>query len=187
MRSRSGAGKEWKIIFRFQGASRECLRLRESNGNFYAILDLNDEHSQMHVSYHASGQRHFKVGPKGKKPEKRFVSRCQPPSTLHGVELLLGATILRGQFHGLREYNSSREPTIVLDGDAARFRDDVVFVRAFLMEPGTKPNIPQAVHIGAPLLRVITETQPWVGIAFFQQSDALVLHNGVVEVKGGLA
>jgi hypothetical protein len=160
--------------------------LRENNGNFYAILYLNQDRLQMHVSYHASGQRHFKVGPKGREPEKHFVSFCQSPSTLRGVELVLGATILRGQFQGLRIYNAPREPAIVLDADAANFRDDVIFVRVFLMEPNSKPSIPEALHSGPPLRYVITETQPWVGIAFFQQSEALVLHNGVVQIRGWL-
>jgi hypothetical protein len=96
--------------------------------------------------------------------------------------LVLGATILRGQFQRLRIYEASREPAILLDADAARFRDDVIFVRVFLMEPSSEPSIPEALHSGPPLLHVITETQPWVGIAFFQQSEALLLQNGVVQV-----
>jgi hypothetical protein len=187
MHPRSRGSKEWKIVLHFQGASRECFCLRENKGNFYAILYLNHEWLQIHVSYHASGQRHFKVGPKGREPEKRFVSICQSPSILQGVELVLGATILRGQFHGLRLYKASREQVILLDADAVHFRDDVIFVRVFLIEPNSEPHIPQALHSGPPLLHVITETRPWVGIAFFQQSDALVLHNGAVEVRGRVA
>lgn len=183
MRSRSAGSKEWKIVLHFQGASRECLLLKELRGDFYAFFALADEQLNEHASYHASGQRHFKVGPKGTKPNKHFISYCQPTSTLRGVELLLGATILRGQFQRLRIYKASCKPAIVLDADAAHFRDDVVFVRVFLAEPNSETNIPQALHSGRPLLHVITETQPWVGIAFFQQSEELLPHDGVVQVK----
>jgi hypothetical protein len=161
--------------------------LRENKGNFYAILYTNQDSLQMHVSYHATGQRHFKIGPKGRKPDKYYVSNCQPPSTLRGVELVLGANILRGQFQGLRPYNASREQAIVLDADAANFRDDIIFSRVFLLEPNSEPSIPKSFHSGPPLLHVITEVEPWAGIAFFQQSEALTLHNGVVQVRGRVA
>jgi hypothetical protein len=186
MLRRSAGSRQWKIVLHFQGTSRECFLLRENKGNFYAILALADELLHNHVSYHASGQRHFKVGPKGREPDKRFVSICQSPSTLRGVELVLGAPIFRGQFQKFRLYKASPEPTILIDADAAHFRDDVIFVRVFLIEPNSEPTIPVALHSGPPLLHVIKETQPWVGIAFFQQSDAVLFHDGIGQINGGL-
>jgi hypothetical protein len=159
--------------------------LKEAKGNFYVFMALADPWVKNHLSYHASGQRHFKVGLKGREPDKLFVSSCQPTSALRGVELLLKTAILRGQFQKLRIHKASAEPAIVLDADAADFRDDVVFVRVFLVEPDSEPKIPDALHSGPPLLHVIKETEPWVGIAFFQQSEGVFLHDGVVEVRQG--
>ena len=170
------------MVLRFEGISRECFLLRENRGNFHVILALADEWLHNHVSYHASGQRHFKVGPKGRRPERCFVSYCQPTSKFQGVELLLGATILRGQFQKSRIYKASQAPAIIFDADAAHFRDDVIFVRVFLVEPFSEPSIPNSLYAGPSLLHVITETQPWVGVAFFQQSEAIIPRNGVVQI-----
>ena len=169
MRLRSATRKEWKVALQFQGATRECFLLVENKGNFHIILSLASKWLHHHVSYHATGQRHFKVGPKGRKPGKCFVSLCQRTSSLRGVELLLGASILWGQFQDLRLCNPSHVPAVVLDADAAHFRDDIIFVRVFLFEPNREPSIPAASNVGPQLLHVIQDTHPWVGIAFFQQ------------------
>lgn len=176
--------KEWVVVLHFQGVSRECFRLKESKGNFYAILALADAWTQFHASYHASGQRHFKAGPKGIKPSLYYPSTFQPTSALQGVELFFqAAPILRGQLQRFRIYKPSNDPAIILDADAAHFRDDVIFLRVFLLEPNSQAVIPRDLPLGPPLFHVIKETRPWVRIEFFQQSLAFSFQNGCVNYR----
>ena len=182
MSSRSSPGsREWIVVLHFQGHSRDCFRLKESKGSFYAIMALADGPIQFHASYHRSGRRHFKGGPQGIKPSLLYPSNCQPTSALRGVELFFqAAPILRGHFQRFRIHKPSNDPAIILDADAAHFRDDVIFLRVFLLEPNSEAGIPRDLWLGPPLLHVIKETRPWVHIEFFQQSLAFSVENGCV-------
>lgn len=167
------------------------LRLVEERGNFYVIDSADPTSLKMHASYHASGQRHFKVEGRIEWPENytphwadgfptdvdltkpppkhRYISQSQPTSTLRGVELILGTTTLPWLFQNLPLYDRSSQPALLLDTDAAQFRDEIFFMRVFLIEPELEPDIPSAVNVGPKLIHVIKTTNPWVGIAFFQQ------------------
>jgi hypothetical protein len=58
-----------------------------------------------------------------------------------------------------------------LDLDAGHFREDMTFLRMFLVEPGTVPDIPDAVEVGPRTVVILKDTNPWIGIAAFQQMD----------------
>jgi hypothetical protein len=181
MLGRSSVSREWRVVLHFLGVSRDCFRLKDDQGNFYAILALADKSLRYHVSYHASGERHFKVSAKGTKPIRYYPAICQPTSVLRGFELLFQTPpIYRGQLQRFRIYKPSKDPAIILDADEARFRDDDIFLRVYLMEPNSELRIPEDLRLEPPWVHIIRETRPWVRIEFFQQKWLGSIGNGSV-------
>lgn len=160
---------EFRVVLHLQGERREVFVLIEEKGNFYVILPGGPFSLKWHASYHSSGQRHFKVESRRVKEKYLFAAQRQPASVLKGGELILAASLLKGQFQNLRKCTRSLEGILMLDADAAKFRDDIVFVRVFLIEPGLEPDIPSAVNVGPNLVHIVKSTNPWIGIAFFQE------------------
>ncbi len=80
---------EFTVVLRFQGEQREGFRLVRERGNFYVILPGGRTSLQWHVSYHASGEWHFKVGRKGEEqncfPLITRESRWQPRAPANTV------------------------------------------------------------------------------------------------------
>ncbi len=166
------------VAVRFQRQLRQVFRLTQGDGEFYVVLNSTDW-LEWHYSYHRSGQRHVRMKLKGSGgAELRlppwFVSRVRPIADFRGVELICGGTILKGTFHRLPECDATGVETLILDADAALFRDDIMFARVFLVEPGLEPEIPCASSVGPKLLYLTKTASPWVGIAFFQQRPTAI-------------
>ena len=191
-RDESPDRNEILVALRFKGEEREILRIVEQSGEFNVFPpDRRPTALKMHSSYHVSGQRHIKIESETRwpsnyvrdpadgfpadvdfskpPPKYRYISHLQPTSTLRGLELIEGSTLLPWLFQSLPTYDRMNGTGLLLDADAAQFRDDSIYTRVFLIEPGLEPNIPNAVDIGPKLVHVIRSVKPWIGIAFFQQ------------------
>ena len=192
MQSGRASRHETTIVLRFLGEERKLFLLAAGNGDFYVIFPGNE----IHASYHDSGQRRFSDKRKVKWPENytphradgfpadvdiskrppqhRYISQRQPTATLRGSELILGTTINMhlGTFRNLSPHQPSERREVTLDADAAHFRDDVIFLRVFLVEPGLQPEIPAAANVGPAVVYLIKHLTPWLGIACFQEKSS---------------
>ena len=165
------------FALRLLGEKREIIVLKEKGQDFYAfppyakkpLGDLDN-----HMSWHESGERHAVT--KYRKKEIKSVRNksemhLQTPSSLKGAGLL--CHIVCGVFNSfvdLHSIGTNDGQLVVLDAEAAGFRDDAFFVRAYLVGPGEEHCIPIAADTGPRILHLVERTTaPWLAVEVFQQ------------------
>ena len=164
---------------RFQGEEKELFRLgANKKGDFYVFLFHPNplpgfSPLERHVSYHASGAHHQKVSIRGRQSRKVGGLKLQPTKDLQGVELLTPPPLYKGQFQTLRPLRPSHKGVILLDADAARFSDDAIFFRVYLVEPDQESRIPLPSDVGPRILHIEKATIPWIVVEAFQQTPPL--------------
>ena len=96
--------------------------------------------------------------------------QLQRPAALRGAHLLGGCNILAGQFPDLRPVGTNRGELIVLDGEAAHFRDDFTMVRAYVVELGCEDAVVADSSAGRRIVHFEKRTTPWMAVELFQLS-----------------
>ncbi len=170
---------EYVFAVRLGGQDREIAGLKVSpRGDYYAFVPyarLAEAPADIHSSYHASGKFHFRVRRRGKihaMPETEM--QLQPISVFSGVKLLLGSDVSKGGFLDLPCLGSNNGKVVLLDGDSAGFRDDVFFIRVYLVEPDHEREIPTPADLGPFVRHMEKSITPWVAIEAYQQQRTTV-------------
>jgi hypothetical protein len=181
---RERGSNELVLVFavRHLGVEREILVLKVKGEDIYAFppyakepLDGLDNH----ISWHRSGERHavsrYHDGNEWREARStrdESSVNLQPPSSLKGIGLLCHIVCgLFVSFTDLHPVGTNMGELIVLDAQAGGFRDDVFFVRAYLVEPGKEEHIPIAVGTGSRILHLVKRTTaPWLAVEVFQQT-----------------
>src|ERR1700728_3003571 len=146
---------EHVLVFalRHLGMEREILVLKVKNHNFHAFLPYSKKPLgplDNHMSWHKSGERHavskYYNGQEWREVEstrRESTVKLQPPSSLKGVGVLCHIVCGVGvPFVELYPLHANPGELCMLDADAAGFRDDAFFVRAYLVEPGEEKCVP---------------------------------------------
>ncbi len=176
---------------RHLGIEREILVLKAEGENFYAFLPgalSGLDHCKIHFSFHRSGRRHMvaesidegewredKWPRHGAQPEtmrEQTKTQLPPPAALRGAQLFGHCGIVFGQFPDLRPVGTNHGELIVLDAEAAGFRDDFTIVRAYVVEPGREDAVPAEPFSGPRIVHFIKRTAPWLAVEVFQQAAA---------------
>lgn len=130
-----------------------------------------------HMSWHESGERHavsrIRRGNKwvkDKRTQRESVVMLPPPLMLNGVGPLYHSGIFLSEFLGLLPIGTNKGTSVVLDAEAANFRDDFTVIRVYLVEPGTEDRIPIFPDTGPRILHLVKQTIPWVALEVCQQS-----------------
>jgi hypothetical protein len=164
------------------GVEREVLALKVKRQNFYAFLPYSKKPLgplDNHMSWHESGERHavskFYNGKEWREVEstrRESTVTLQPPSSFKGVGLLIHVVCGVGvPFVELYPVHTNTGQLCILDAEAAGFRNDAFFVRAYIVEPGQEQRIPIAANTGPRILHLITRTPtPWLAVEVFQQA-----------------
>jgi hypothetical protein len=178
------------IALRNLGLEREILVLKCKGQDFYALLPAGESGQgdcRIHFSLHESGERHVVAesrGCDGKWREDKWLSRgaepatmrkqtktqLQRPAALKDALLLARCSILYGQFRDLRPIGANRGELIVLDAEAAHFRDDFTIASAYVVEPGCEDSIVVEPSMGPRILHFEKRTNPWMAVEIFQQA-----------------
>jgi hypothetical protein len=125
------------------------------------------------MSWHESGERHAVSSYNGRKDEKtrkESVVKMQPPATLKGAGPLFHTGVFPCQFPSLPPVGTNKGESVVLDADAASFRDDFIVVKVYLVEPGAEDCIPISPDTERRILYLMKRTTPWLAVEVFQQS-----------------
>jgi hypothetical protein len=163
-------------------AEREILVLKVAGQNFYAFppyakVPLGGLDN--HMSWHRSGERHATSKYFDGKQWKELVStrresriKLQPPYALKGVGFLCHIVCGVGvPFMELYPLHTNTGEICLLDAEAAGFRDDAFFVRAYLIEPGAQDHIPISANTGPRILYLVKRAcPPWLAVEVFQQA-----------------
>jgi hypothetical protein len=170
------------FALRHLGIEREVLVLKAKNRDFHAFLPYSKKPSgplDNHMSWHESGERHavskYYDGNEWREVEstrRESTVKLQPPSSLKGVGLLIHIVCGIGvPFAELYPLHTNTGELCVLDAEAAGFRDDAFFVRAYIVEPGEEKRIPIAASTGSRILHIVPRTTaPWLAVEAFQQA-----------------
>ena len=163
------------IAFRLEGEERELLYIAVSRkGDFYAYLKYSPKRLglsplDLHMSYHKDGYRQLSIRGKVIDPKSEGRTKLQKTSGFRGVELLLGGLILKGQLPIFQPLRKTKLEIVLLDADSAGFRDDMTFVRVFLVEPGKMHEVPPGVNPGPRLIHTLRNSNPWIVVDIFQE------------------
>jgi hypothetical protein len=129
------------------------------------------------MSYHESGERHAVLrrcdrqeSREEEKMRRESAVNLQPPATLRGAHPLFHTGVFPFQFLELLPVGTNLGQSIVLDTDAANFRDDFIVIKVQLVEPGAEDRIPIAQDTGPRILHLVKGTTPWLAVEVFQQS-----------------
>jgi hypothetical protein len=170
------------FVLRHLGAEREILVLKVKGQNFYAFPPYAKKplgNLDFHMSWHESGERHavvrFSNGHAWKEDammRKKSAVKLQPPAALKGVAPLFHSGVIPFQFLDLPQIGTNPGYSIVLDTEAANFRDDFIVIRAYLVEPGAEGNIPIFPDTGPRILHLVKQTTPWLAVDVYQQTAA---------------
>jgi len=163
---------EFLLALRFQDEERKFCRLKaDEKGNFYALGLAQPLELDKHATYHESGERHFITqgdSVRGRRL-KCYVVKRQPTSVLRGVEQLLKSGVDPGEFQRLPLLQHSSGKVILLDADAARFRNEWFGVNVYLVEENKEDQIPVPPHVGPHTLHIERSTKPWIAAEAFQE------------------
>jgi hypothetical protein len=169
------------VALRHCGVEREVLVLKAEGQEFYAFPPYAKEPFGIfdcHISWHASGKRHavmsvFNGSEWKKDPTMQTQSTVNvgPPMSIKGAGLLYHSPVPRGKFLEGLPVGTNQGLSIVLDADAARFRDDFFVIRAYLVEPGAADSIPIAPNTGPRILHLVKETTPWLAVEVYQETE----------------
>ncbi len=97
-----------------------------------------------------------------------------PPSVLKGVGQLYHSGIFPFQFPDLFPAGTNKGHLVLLDAESAKFRDDFIVIRAYLVEPGAENCIPIYPDTGPRILRLVQQTVPWLAVEMYhQRADAI--------------
>jgi hypothetical protein len=174
------------VTLRHIGITRPILVLRVRDQDFYAFApDSKSSGLNRHMSYHASGERHFvsrhRNGkywcedkwplPDGTLETTRKQSSVQlpEPRVLRGAEPLFQGGIFWGEFPKLPAVGSKIVGLVELDSEPAGFRDDYIVVQAHIVEAGNTSCVPLHPDTGPRILHFIKKTTPWIAVEVFQQ------------------
>ncbi len=124
----------------------------------------------VHMSKHASGERHLRVRFNGKcHPTPETKMKLQPASNFSGVELVSHNPLFKGQFPILPPLGSNRGKIVELDANSAGFRDDFLAIRVYLVEPNKEHEIPTPIDVGPRIVHIEKGVRPWVAVEVFQE------------------
>ena len=174
-----GSQREWLVGLRFAGQDRKLFRIAVSpSGHYYISLRYGAYAPpgypplDCHMSYHADGRRHLKL-----KSGTLLHPAChdtvvmrQPTAHLGGVEQFPPMVGFKGQLETLSLLRGYKKPFILLDGDAAGFRDDAFCIKTYLVEPHQQHKIPSSPGVGPHILHLEASVTPWIAIDAFQQA-----------------
>ena len=169
------------FALRLCGIEREILILKAKGQNFYAFPPYAKEPFGIfdrHMSWHESGQRHAVMsvsnGSEWKKDQtmqKQSTVNVGPPMSIKGAGPLYHSGIFRGKFLEGLPVGTNQGHSIVLDADAAKFRDDFIVIRAYLVEPEAEDCIPIFPDTGPRILRLVKDTTPWLAVEVYQETE----------------
>jgi hypothetical protein len=140
----------------------------------------------VHTSRHESGrfQLIFKID--GKEPRtqtlningaetrsryKRWKEQRVKPANLIGVAQLHRSVLFLGQFPELPQVGTNKGESVVLDADGAGFCNDAIFLRVYLVAPGSEDRIPVYPYLKARIVHLERRITPWVAIEVFQTAE----------------
>src|SRR5205807_10320210 len=139
------------FALRLLGVEREIFVPKAKGQEFYAFppyakkpLGIWDIHISRHERERHAVMSVLSEGKWKKNPTIQKQSRVKlgPPMNIKGAELNYHSFIPRGKFLEGFPVGTNQGRLIVLDADAARFRDDFFVIRAYLVEPGAADSIP---------------------------------------------
>ena len=170
---------KWLVALRFAGQDRKLFHITvTASGDYYAALRYGAYTPpgfpplDCHMSYHPDGRRRLAL-----KDRRRLHPAChdtdvmrQPTAHLRGVEQFAAIVGFKGQLETLSLLRGYKKPFILLDGDAAGFRDDAFCIKTYLVEPYQQHKIPLSRGVGPRILHLETSVTPWVAIEVFQQA-----------------
>jgi hypothetical protein len=168
---------------RHLGIEREIVVLKVDGGNFYAFppyakSPLGDVDG--HMSWHSSGERHVvsqcRIGSTWKtdaRTQNESRVMLPAPSALKGAGALFHSGIFPFQFPNLLPAGSNRGHCVVLDTQAANFRDDFIVIRVYLVEPGMENRVPIIPDTGPRILHFVKQTIPWLAVEVYQQTEII--------------
>ena len=168
------------VALRHLGAEREIVVLKAKGNNFYAFPPYAKEPFgpfDAHMSWHASGERHFTVlindqqGEAEKSVQEQSRVQLCPPETLKGVIPLYHCPVFLSHFLESLPLGTNRGKIVLLDATAARFRDEFIVVRVYAVAPGAEDEIPTFPDTGPRILYTIKETTPWLMVDVYQQTE----------------
>lgn len=76
--------------------------------------------------------------------------------------------LFKNQFWDLPVLGTNKGKLILLDADSARFRDDFIAIRAYLVEPGKDHEIPTPEDVAHSVRYIERSTMPWVAVELHQ-------------------
>jgi hypothetical protein len=178
------------IALRHLGIEREVLVLKAKGEDFYAFLPGGLSglgHCKIHFSFHRSGRRHMVVESRDIEDEwdeekwprreaepttmrEQTKTQLQRPGAIRGAQLFGHCGILYRQFLDLHPVGTSPGELIVLDAEAAHFRDDYTIARAYVVEPGCDDAVVADPFAGPRVVYIEKRTAPWMAVEVFQLS-----------------
>ena len=169
------------FALRLFGIEREVLIVKAKGQNFYAFPPYAKEpfgSFDCHMSWHESGERHFVArvfnGREWKKDERtqsESAVNLGPPMSVKGTTPLYHSGIFCGQFPEYPPVGANQGLSVVLDTDAAKFRDDFIVIRVYLVETGAEDSIPIFPDTGPRILHLVKNTTPWVAVEVYQEVE----------------
>ncbi|SRR5713101_822457 len=179
-RKRASDGVTFCFALRHLGTEREIVVLKVDGYDFYAFPPYAKKplgSFDGHMSWHASGERHaasrIRRGCTWKKDERtqrESTVKMSPPPMLKGVGALYHSGIFCSQFLGLLPVGTNQGRSVVLDAEAANFRDDFTVIRVYLVESGAENRIPIFPDTGPRILHLAKQTTPWLAVEVYQQN-----------------
>lgn len=161
------------VTAKFLDEIREIAGFKiKKKGDFFSFLPYARIRGSvdLHSSKHFSGERHFKcrVGEKWQ-PMPETKVQLQPLSNFSGIEPLMSMSCPKGQFSNLRLVGTNEGEVISLDLDSADFKDDIFFIKIYLVEPYKEDLVPAPINVGPRVLRLIKKVTPWIAVDVFQE------------------
>lgn len=169
------------FALRLFGVEREILVVKANGQNFYAFPPYAKKpfgSFDCHISWHASGERHAVMsvvnGRKRKKDarmQRDSTVNLGSPVSIRGAGLLCHSPVFRGKFLEGLPVGTNEGRSIVLDADVAKFRNDFMVIRAYLVEPGATDSVPISPGTGPRVLQFVQETNPWLAVEVYQETE----------------
>ena len=95
--------------------------------------------------------------------------QLQPLPNFSGIEPLMSMLSPKGQFSNSRLVGTNKGEVISLDLDSADFKDDIFFIRIYLVEPHKEELVPAPINAGPRILHLIKKVTPWIAVDVFQE------------------
>lgn len=174
------------IALRHLGCEREVVVLKVKGEDFYVFLPRGLSGLgpyEIHYTLHKSGEQHMRVKEflesegKWKLTEigAKAEAQLQPPAELRGACRLGRSGIFGGHFPDLRPVGTNDGELIMLDAEAAHFRDVYTVVGAYVVEPGCEDAVVADPYCEGPrIVHFERRCTPWMAVELFQSSRASV-------------